>query len=67
LPRAAIPTTVRESFRERLVLDTHGWQLDNREGTIYSLASMQLATAALNNQNGTLGAKRIHAAGNLAG
>ena len=41
-----------------LVLDTHGWQLDNREGTIYSLAEMQLATAALNNQNGTLGAKR---------
>ena len=40
-----------------LVLDTHGWQLDNREGTIYSLADMQLATAALNNQNGTLGAK----------
>ncbi|MCF1289506.1 hemagglutinin repeat-containing protein [Enterobacter kobei] len=40
-----------------LVLDTHGWQLDNREGTIYSLAEMQLATAALNNQNGTLGAK----------
>nr|WP_235611150.1 hemagglutinin repeat-containing protein [Enterobacter kobei] len=40
-----------------LVLDTHGWQLDNREGMIYSLADMQLATAALNNQNGTLGAK----------
>ncbi len=40
-----------------IVLDTHGYQLDNREGTLYSLAAMQLATAGLNNQNGTLGAK----------
>ncbi|MFJ5855588.1 hemagglutinin repeat-containing protein [Enterobacter cancerogenus] len=40
-----------------IVLDTHGYQLDNREGTLYSLAAMQLATAGLNNQAGTLGAK----------
>ena len=40
-----------------IVLDTHGYQLDNREGTLYSLAAMQLATAGLNNQNGTLGTK----------
>lgn len=38
-------------------LVTGGHCLDNREGTIYSLANMQLATAALNNQNGIFGAK----------
>ncbi|MCT4716623.1 hemagglutinin repeat-containing protein [Enterobacteriaceae bacterium H18W14] len=40
-----------------VTLDTTGHLLDNRKGTIYSLATMQLATAGLNNQNGTLGAK----------
>ncbi|WP_320727831.1 hemagglutinin repeat-containing protein [Enterobacter sp. 118C5] len=40
-----------------IFLDTHGYQLDNQQGTLYSLASMQLATAILNNQNGTIGAK----------
>lgn len=48
-----------------IFLDTHGYQLDNQQGTLYSLASMQLATASLNNQNGTIGAKSditLHAA-----
>lgn len=48
-----------------IFLDTHGYQLDNQQGTLYSLASMQLATAILNNQNGTIGAKSditLHAA-----
>ncbi|QGW19196.1 MULTISPECIES: hemagglutinin repeat-containing protein [Leclercia] len=38
-------------------LDTHGHLLNNQQGTLYSLAAMQLATGELNNQNGTLGAK----------
>lgn len=48
-----------------IFLDTHGYQLDNQQGTLYSLASMQLATTSLNNQNGTIGAKSditLHAA-----
>lgn len=40
-----------------IVLDTRGHLLDNREGTLNSLATMQLATAGLNNQHGTLSAK----------
>ena len=40
-----------------VILDTAGHLFINRDGTIYSLAAMQLATAGLNNQNGTLGAK----------
>ncbi|EMM6516278.1 hemagglutinin repeat-containing protein [Enterobacter ludwigii] len=40
-----------------VILDTRDHLLDNRGGTIYSLASMQLATAGLDNRNGTLGAK----------
>ena len=40
-----------------MVLDTQGHLLDNREGTISSLAAMQLTSAGLNNQSGTLGAK----------
>ncbi|MTD39195.1 filamentous hemagglutinin N-terminal domain-containing protein, partial [Erwinia sp. CPCC 100877] len=40
-----------------IVLDTGAHLLDNQDGTIYSLAAMQLATAGLNNQNGTFGAK----------
>lgn len=40
-----------------MMLDTRGHLLDNREGTLNSLAAMQLATAGLNNQHGTLGAK----------
>ncbi len=38
-------------------LNTHGHLLDNQQGTLYSLAAMQLATGELNNQNGTFGAK----------
>lgn len=38
-------------------LDTQNHLLDNRDGTLYSLADMQLTTAGLNNQNGTLGTK----------
>lgn len=40
-----------------IFLDTQGYQLDNQQGTLYSLASMQLATGNLNNQDGTIGAK----------
>ena len=40
-----------------IVLDTQGHLLDNREGTVNSLATMQLASGGLNNQSGTLGAK----------
>ncbi|POU42131.1 filamentous hemagglutinin [Pantoea sp. PSNIH3] len=38
-------------------LDTRGHLLDNREGTLNSLAAMQLTAAGLNNQSGTLAAK----------
>ena len=37
-------------------LNTHGNLLDNRQGTLYSLAAMQLAAGGVNNQNGTVGA-----------
>ncbi|MDW8847090.1 hemagglutinin repeat-containing protein [Erwinia sp. MMLR14_017] len=40
-----------------IVLDTRGHLLDNREGTVSSLAAMQLASGGVNNQSGTLGAK----------
>ncbi|MDR7345617.1 filamentous hemagglutinin [Pantoea alhagi] len=40
-----------------VVLDSAGHQLDNREGTVNSLAAMQMVMSGLNNQSGTLGAK----------
>ncbi|TPW39313.1 filamentous hemagglutinin N-terminal domain-containing protein, partial [Mixta tenebrionis] len=40
-----------------IALDTQGHALDNRDGTLYSLAALRVDSAGVDNQGGTVGAK----------